>query len=319
MLAAILAFFTDTIIGDPLGRWHPVALMGKFIGWLERLFYSAADSDRLKFIKGALLVIIVLAVSYAAGSGLLYLAYWVRDAYDFRWSEYAVTAVVLSFMIAPKSLAKAGQEIYALLAKDDLHKAREKVGLIVGRDTDKLPPGEVIRATVETVAENTIDGVISPLFFFAIGGLPLAVMYRAANTMDSMLGYRNAKYLCFGRAAARLDDLLNYLPARFTALLFIMSAFLLKLDHQSALAIMRRDAKKHPSPNGGYAEATVAGALGVRLGGVNYYFGEASRRPYMGDPSEALSPRHILEAVQMMYTATVLFLLFSYVIIGFNQ
>ena len=192
--------------------------------------------------------------------------------------------------------------------------ARERVGWIVGRDTQNLNEAEVTRAAVETVSENTVDGVISPLFYFAIGGLPLAIFYRAANTMDSMIAYKNEKYFFFGQIAARLDDILNYVPARITAILFICAAFILRLDYKNAFAMMKRDAKKHPSPNGGYAEATVAGALNVRLGGTNYYFGEPHFRAYMGEPNESLEAEHILGAIRLMYTATILFLIIVFLI-----
>lgn len=211
-------------------------------------------------------------------------------------------------MISPRSLADAANEIYFLLEREDIIRAREKVGWIVGRDTQNLNEAEVARATVETVAENTVDGIISPLFFFAIGGLPLAVAYRAINTMDSMLGYKNEKYFYFGRVAARLDDVANFIPARLTAILFIGAAIVLNLDFKNAFKMMKRDAQKHPSPNGGWAEATVAGALNIRLGGTNYYFGEPHFRAYMGEPNESLEAAHITGAVRMMYTATILFL-----------
>ena len=162
-----------------------------------------------------------------------------------------------------------------------------------------------MRATVETVAENTIDGILSPLFFFALGGAPLAACYRAANTLDSMIGYKNDKYLYFGRFAARLDDVLNYIPARIGALLYILMAALLRYDWKGAWRIVRRDASKHPSPNGGYAEAAVAGALGIRLGGYNSYFGKVSFRAYMGDPRHELGPGHIRQAVHLMYAVAL--------------
>ena len=186
--------------------------------------------------------------------------------------------------------------------------ARVKVGWIVGRDTDKLTEGEATRAPEETISENTVDGVISPLFYFFVGGLPLAVAYRAANTMDSMIGYKNDKYLFFGRVAARADDVWNYIPARLTGLMMVAAAFLLGLDGTNAWRILRRDASKHPSPNGGWTESTVAGALGIRLGGLNYYFGKPSFRTYMGDPLQELEARHISLAIRMMYTVTVMFL-----------
>lgn len=310
MITAILAFFFDLLIGDPQSRWHPVALMGRFIAWLERLFYREAHDPMLKMVSGAVLVAVVLLVSYDVAAGLLYLSYDI----PYAWGSTVVGALMLSFMIAPKSLAKAGRQIYDLLAAGKLPEARKAVGGIVGRDTENLNDAEVTRAAVESIAENTSDGIIAPLFFFAIGGVPLAVLYRAANTMDSMLGYRNDRYLYFGKAAARLDDVLNFIPARITGMLFVMSAFLLSYDAHFALYIMRRDAAKHPSPNGGWAEAAMAGALHIRLGGENSYFGKKSFRAYMGEVMEGTHPQHILAAIRMMLTAVMLFLTLAFVL-----
>ena len=313
MNVAILAFVIDTIIGDPRTKFHPVVLIGKLISLLERFHYRAEDSNGRKFFSGAILVLIVLFLTYDAAAALLYLSYYI----PWEWGRELVAALLLSFTISPQSLAKAGKGIYALLITGDLAEARKKVGWIVGRDTDKLDDSEIARATVETIAENTVDGIISPLFFFVIGGVPLAFLYRAANTMDSMLGYKNEKYLYFGRAAARLDDVLNYIPARLTGLLFVAAASLLGFDAGHAFRMMRRDADKHPSPNGGYAEATVAGALHIRLGGINSYFGKKSFRAYMGEAIEATAPKHIMECIRMMYTATVLFLILAYAVLKF--
>ncbi len=304
-IIALTAFFVDMMIGDPRSKFHPVVLMGNLISLLERFLYNADDSDKTKLIKGGLLTSIVIAVSYIIGLGIANL----YEVIDLKAIGILIEALVLSFMISPRSLAEAGQELHHLLIIDDIEEARRKVGWIVGRDTDKLDESEIVRATVETVAENTVDGIISPLFFFMIGGLPLAIAYRAANTMDSMIGYKNDKYIYFGRTAARLDDVMNYIPARLTALLFIASATILRLDYKNAIAMMKRDAKNHPSPNGGYAEATVAGALNIRLGGYNSYFGKMSFREYMGDPVEVLAPQHIMLTIKMMYTATILFLI----------
>ncbi len=312
MITAFAAFFIDVVLGDPRSRFHPVVLMGNLTSLLERFLYRSQDSNGRKFLSGAILVAIVLLISYEAGAAFLHLSYWVTGETGFWWVNYLMGGLLLSFMISPNSLASAGKELYTLLEQGKMEEARQKVGWIVGRDTDKLEVEGITRATVETISENTVDGIIAPLFFFAIGGVPLAVLYRAANTMDSMLGYKNEKYLYFGRAAARVDDALNYIPARLTGLLFIGSAWLLRFDHKHALEMMKRDAAKHPSPNGGYAEATVAGALHIRLGGVNSYFGVESFRAYMGDAIEKLSPRHILESIRLMYTATVLFLLLAY-------
>ena len=305
MIVEFTAFIIDMIIGDPRTRFHPVVLIGNLISMLEKMLYNVDDSDKKKLFKGGILVAIVISVSYITGLLIVH----ITEMINLTMAGIFIEAFVLSFMISPKSLAEAGKEIYDLLIKEDILEARRKVSWIVGRDTDKLDEPEIVRAAVETIAENTVDGIISPLFFFLIGGLPLAIVYRAANTMDSMIGYKNDKYLYFGRIAARLDDVLNYIPARLTALLFIFSAVILRLDYKNAIAMMKRDANKHPSPNGGYAEATVAGALNIRLGGFNSYFGKKSFREYMGEPLEILSSRHILLTIRMMYTATILFLM----------
>ena len=312
MMTAIIAFLVDTIIGDPNSRWHPVVLMGKLIGALEKWFYQKEDSDGKKFTMGAMLVLITLLVTYEAAAAVMMLSYRIP------WSYGSAVAggILLSFTISPKSLAKAGKGIYTLLILGQLEEARKKVGWIVGRDTENLDDAEIARATVETIAENTVDGIIAPLFFFVIGGVPLAVLYRAANTMDSMIGYKNDKYLYFGRAAAKLDDVLNYIPARITGVLFIFAACVLGFDYKNAYRVMLRDAEKHPSPNGGYAEATVAGALHIRLGGANSYFGKKHFRAYMGDVIEMIAPKHIMECIRMMYTVTVMFILIVYAMFG---
>ena len=308
MIVAVVAFLIDALIGDPRSKLHPVVLMGKLISLLEKILRRDTDSPLKQVFKGGVLVYAVCIVSLAAGLAIELLA----DELPDLAAQIFIQALVLSFMIAPRTLGDAAREIYYLLESDNLVYAREKVGWIVGRDTANLNEADVARATVETVSENTVDGIISPLFYFAIGGLPLAIFYRAVNTMDSMLGYKNDKYFYFGQIAARLDDVANYIPARLTAILFIGAAVILQLDYKNAFKMMRRDASKHPSPNGGYAEATVAGALNIRLGGLNYYFGKPHFRAYMGDPNEILEAAHILGTIRMMYTATILFLMITF-------
>ena len=307
MIVGVVAFLIDALIGDPRSRLHPVVLIGNLISLLEKLLRRDLDSPTKKILKGGILVSVVVAVALLVGLGIEVL---MQDVPSLA-AQIFIQALVLSFMISPRSLGDAGREIYYLLERENLARARQKVGWIVGRDTQNLNEAEVTRATVETVAENTVDGIISPLFYFAVGGLPLAIAYRAINTMDSMLGYKNDKYLYFGRVAARLDDVANFIPARLTGLLFICAAVVLSLDYKNALKMMRRDARKHPSPNGGWAEATVAGALRIRLGGMNYYFGKPHFRAYMGEPEENLEAVHILGAIRMMYTATILFLMIA--------
>ena len=308
MLTAVLAFFIDCVLGDPRSRFHPVVLIGNLIAWLEHCFYHAEDTNERKLLSGGVLVLIVLVVCYEIAWCVLQLLALIPLPHV----GMALEALLLAFMISPKSLAAAGMEIRALLKAGDLPEARRKVGWIVGRDTEKLSVPEVSRAAIETVAENTVDGVLAPLFFYLIGGLPFAVLYRAANTMDSMLGYKNAKYLYFGRVAARLDDVLNYIPARLAGALFVLAAFLLRFDGRGAWRMLRRDAKKHPSPNCGHAEAPTAGALGIRLGGNNYYFGEPHFRAYMGEATREIEADDIQKTVRLMYTVTILFLLFAY-------
>ncbi|MBQ9364953.1 MAG: cobalamin biosynthesis protein CobD [Schwartzia sp.] len=303
-MTAALAFAIDCLIGDPRSNLHPVVIIGKLISLAEKALYNEHDSDKRKFFNGLVLMLFVLSVCWLAAMAAVELLSMAQN----RYLLIAGEALFLKFMISPRSLAEAGREIRDYLISGDLGKARFKVGWIVGRDTDNLSVGDVTRATVETISENTVDGIISPLFFFFVGGLPLAVAYRAANTMDSMIGYKNDKYMFFGRAAARADDAWNYLPARLTGVMLVMAAAALGHDFKSAWRIMRRDAGKHPSPNGGYTESTVAGALGIRLGGLNYYFGKPSFRTYMGDPVKELAPIHITQSIRLMYAVTVMFL-----------
>ncbi len=308
-LGAVLAFFTDSLIGDPRTGMHPVVIMGKFIGWLEKFFRRDEDSPNTQIFKGAILVLLVLSVSWGTTYGLLLLAGKLSNIF-----ADILGVLLLSFFICPRSLAEAGFELRKLLEAGDLSEARRKVGWIVGRDTDALDEAEITRATVETIAENTVDGIIAPLFFYFIGGIPMAALYRAANTMDSMLGYKNEKYLYFGRAAARVDDVLNIIPARITGILTVVSAMLMNYNWKNSWKIMVRDASGHPSPNGGYPEASTAGALNIRLGGFNYYFGKKSFRAYMGDNIEVLTRKKIYEAVMIMYVNTVLFIAISWLV-----
>lgn len=296
------AVILDRLIGDPRTSLHPVVVIGNFIAWLERRLLRTEHSQTHKKLAGALLVAVVLTIVYI-------LVWLIMTGLHFLhpWMAYIGGAVLLSFTISTRSLAEAGREIAGFLNCGNMEQARYKVGWIVGRDTANLDTGEVTRATVETVAENIVDGIISPLFYAAIGGVPLAFLYRAVNTMDSMVGYKNEKYRDFGMVAARVDDVFNYIPARMTGLLIILAAGLLKHDANGAFEAIRRDAVKHPSPNSGFSEAGVAGALGIRLGGLNYYGGVPSLRAYMGNEKCQLTPIHIEQTIQVMYVVTMLF------------
>lgn len=299
VLIPLCAVLIDTAVGDPRSKWHPVVLIGNLIATLERWLRKPDLSVGWQRWAGVLLVFLVLSMVYSVVRDLLYFCNLLHPL-----AGFAGSAVLLSFAITPRSLAEAGHEIRDYLLAGDLVQARAKVGWIVGRDTDSLDEAGVTRATVETVAENIVDGIISPLFYAAIGGVPLAFMYRAVNTLDSMVGYKNEKYLHFGMAAARMDDVFNYIPARLTGLLLILAAAVLRYDAKGAVRMIRRDSAKHPSPNSGLPEAAVAGALGIQLGGLNYYGGIASFRAHMGDPCQPLTAKHIQQTIRLMYVTT---------------
>jgi len=300
-----LALFFDALLGDPVSRMHPVALIGSLIAVLEKWLLNTGDSAFLKKLKGFLLVAVVLSASYGFIWGIVHcLELWLPLP-----AAILVQALLLSFTISPRSLTEAGRKIRKRLEAGDMDCARSQVGQIVGRDTQKLDERGITRATVETMAENIVDGIISPLFFAWLGGVPLAYLYRAVNTMDSMLGYRNARYGDFGMAAARTDDVFNYVPARITGMLIVIASCLLRFDAAGSARAIRRDAAKHPSPNSGISEAGVAGALGIQLGGLNYYGGIASQRATMGEPLNELKAVHIRKTAAMVYVVTVIFVL----------
>lgn len=304
-LIPVAALVVDTIFGDPRSSLHPVVLIGRLISFWERLLYpKQGASHTLLFLLGALVVLLVIAVTGAIVWGIMQVA-----SIAGMIGYVILSTVVLYFTITPRALARDGLEIYHLLRDGNLVKARQRLSWIVGRDTEKLDEPDIARGAVETIAENTTDGILSPLFYFLLFGPIGAACYRAANTMDSMLGYKNNRYLYFGRAAARLDDVLNYIPARITFLLFVMVSAILGFDARNAWKVGLRDAPKHPSPNGGYAEGPIAGALHVQLGGWNYYEGKPEFREYMGDPDRPLNGRDILNSLKIMYGATILFIL----------
>ncbi len=248
-LVPFMALIIDAVIGDPRSDWHPVVLIGKLISTWENKLYPKHHTDNIKlFLYGCGVVLLVLVSVGIVSTVILYIA-----AKAGIFCYFLLSAVLLYVSITPRALARDGMEIYNLLKKGNVETARARLSWIVGRDTDGLNESEISRGTIETVAENTTDGIISPLFYFLLLGPIGAIVYRAGNTMDSMIGYKNERYLFFGRSAARLDDVLNYIPARVTYLLFIIVAFILRLDWRNACVIGFRDANKHPSPNGGYA------------------------------------------------------------------
>lgn len=300
------AFLLDGLVGDPQSKYHPVALIGRCITFYEKKLYKEKDRAQKKIFHGFLTVVLVIFTVLIIAFGLQFIGGTINP-----WIGYTIDVILLYIAISPRSLAEAGLEIANLLRRGLLDEARKRVGYIVGRKTSDLDEGEITRATVETVAENTVDGIIAPLLFFALFGSLGAIFYRTVNTLDSMLGYKNDRYLYFGRVAARLDDMANFIPARITWILYVVAAALLRHDWRAAFRITLRDAHLHPSPNGGYAEAPVAGALHIRLGGYNTYGTETTFRAYMGDPIKPLRSYHIVKTIGLMYICTLLGLVLS--------
>ncbi len=301
ILAAIVL---DLLIGDP--RWlpHPVKLIGSFAAFLEQPLKRLFRNPR---IAGVAAVISVLTVTGLATYGVIAAAGLLHPLL-----ADAVSIFLLYTTFAARDLVGHSLNVYRRLKAGNIAEAREKVSLLVGRDTDCLDETGIVRATVESVAENTVDGVTAPLFFAVLAGPVGAMLYKAVNTLDSTFGYKNERYLEFGWASAKLDDVVNFLPARVTALLTPVAAFCLLLSPRNSLKILLRDRKKHPSPNSGLAEAAVAGALGVQLGGLNYYFGQPSQRPTIGDSVRELERGDIVKTNALMFVtlilATIIFL-----------
>ncbi|MED1797552.1 adenosylcobinamide-phosphate synthase CbiB [Brevibacillus porteri] len=303
------AYLIDRVVGDPRSLLHPVIIMGWWITRLERVIRSLVKEESHLKLAGVLFPLVIVGGSYAVVWLLLWGVTFIHPVL-----AWILGAWLISTTIATKGLADAGMEIARHLVAGDMEAARRSLSMVVGRDTERLDEPEVCRGAVETVAENIVDAIVSPLIFAAIGGAPLAMAYRAANTLDSMVGYKNEKYRNLGWASARFDDVLNYIPARLTALLLVAASWLQRLDWKQCWAMIRRDAHLHPSPNSGLPEAGVAGALGVQLGGLNYYQGVASNRAKMGDAKRPLQASDIVATIRLMYLVSLLCLLVSVMI-----
>ncbi|MCR5168619.1 MAG: adenosylcobinamide-phosphate synthase CbiB [Oscillospiraceae bacterium] len=301
ILPLIIGFLLDALIGDPYSLPHPIRLIGRLISALEKLV-------RDHFIDltagGVFLALTVLVLSAGTAFGVLFLCYRVNV-----WLGIAVESVLCYYMIAARCLQKESMKVYIAISENDTEKARKAVSMIVGRDTAVLDRDGIIRAAVETVAENTSDGVTAPVIYMALFGAVGGFFYKAANTMDSMIGYRNEKYEKLGKFAAKLDDLLNYIPSRLTALVMILSSFILGYDGKNALKIWRRDRRKHASPNSAQTESVCAGAMNIRLAGDAYYFGELHKKEYIGDDIRPIENEDIRRANKLMYAASIIILI----------
>lgn len=297
--AVLLGFLLDLLLGDPAWMPHPVIYMGKAITKLEGFLRPRLPkTEKGEFIGGYILTVALPVGSLLFFGSICWLGYCVHPVLGF-----ALQTLWCWQALAMKGLAQESRNVYLELEKGDLVGGRKAVSRIVGRDTAELTEEGVIKAAVETVAENFSDGVLAPLFYMLIGGAPLAMVYKSINTMDSMVGYKNEKYLYFGRAAAKLDDVANYLPSRIAAMFWIFSAAVTGFDWKQAWKIWRRDCRNHASPNSAQTESACAGALGIQLAGPSWYFGKKYEKPYIGDALRPVEPRDILRANRMLYGA----------------
>lgn len=297
----LIAYIVDLLVGDPRPLPHPVVLMGKCISLMELIIRRFVHSPRGLKLAGAGIVIVIVGGSYIVTAILLHLLALIHP-----FLTYAAGTWLISTTIAARGLSQAAHEIRLSLTQGRLQSARQQVGMVVGRDSAQMNASEISRAAVETVAENTVDAVVAPLFYAFIAGPPGAMAYRAANTLDSMLGYRDNRYLYLGWASAKFDDIINYIPARLTGLLMLVAVWMTNRDVKGGLKALLKDAGKHPSPNAGIPESVVAGALQVRLGGLNYYRGQPSFKAYMGSGNATVLPSHIRPAVDLMLLTSFL-------------
>lgn len=296
-----IAFAMDAVLGDPSWFPHPVRIIGKFAAGLERPLRSLC---RNAFIAGLVLWLIVLLFVGGIVGGILFTAYRIHPL-----AGDILGIFLLYFGMAGRDLIDHSRRVHKSLVTNDLPEARRRLSMMVGRDTANLDQAGIVRATVESVAESLLDGVTAPIFFAVLGG-PVGIwLYKVVNTLDSMFGHKDRQYILFGRTAAKIDDAANYIPARLTAWLVSVAALLTGFNARNSLRILRRDGRKHSSPNAGLCEAAFAGAMEMRLGGLNYYDGQPEYLPTLGDDQQPLTTRHIRQANWLMIATTLLFLL----------
>lgn len=301
----ILAFLLDCVLGDPYNFPHPVKFIGKYIKFFENKVLKKVHSDKeLKYKYGFILLVTTCLIVYGSTFVILFVAKSI-NIYLF----YILNIILLWTSIAPKCLANEAYKVYKELVNKNIDEARKKISYLVSRDTKELDFQSIAKATIETVFENTSDGIIAPLFFAAIGGTPLAMCYKAVSTLDSMVGYHNQKYEHFGFFSAKADDILNFIPARVSGLLIVVSSVFLNYDYKSSWEIFLRDRKNHKSPNSAHPEAAGAGALGLRLGGATSYFGKVTNKPYIGNKNKEIETTDIIKSVKLMYISTILWIL----------
>ena len=305
LIAIVAGFILDLIFGDPHSLPHPICLIGNLISFLERNLRKVFGfSNTGLLFGGGVLVLVVISTCFALPYALLYLAGMVNP-----WLAFALETLMFYQIFATKCLRDESMKVYYALQKGDLDEARLMLSWIVGRDTKNLSEAEVTKGAVETIAENTADGIIAPMFYMFLGGAPLAFLYKGINTMDSMVGYKNEKYLYFGRCAAKLDDVANFIPARITGLLMIGAAYFLNLDVQGAWKTFWRDRYNHLSPNSAMTESVAAGALNIQLGGGHFYFGKWVHKDTIGDDIRPVKAEDIVATNNLLYMTAILSLI----------
>ena len=305
LIAIVAGFILDLIFGDPHSLPHPICLIGNLISFLERnLRKIFGFSNNGLLFGGGVLVLIVISTCFALPYALLYLAGMVNP-----WLAFALETLMFYQIFATKCLRDESMKVYYALQKGDLDEARLMLSWIVGRDTKNLSEAEVTKGAVETIAENTADGIIAPMFYMFLGGAPLAFLYKGINTMDSMVGYKNEKYLYFGRCAAKLDDVANFIPARITGVLMIGAAYFLNLDVQGAWKTFWRDRYNHLSPNSAMTESVAAGALNIQLGGGHFYFDKWVHKDTIGDDIRPVKAEDIVATNNLLYMTAILSLI----------
>lgn len=309
MISIVIGFILDWIIGDPQNPYHPVRFTGNLGQGCEKIFRKIfKNSLRL---AGLLTWICVVGISFFVPFILIYFFNKINPIIGI-----IVSGIIIYFCIASKGLKTEGLKVIKVLKSGDIIEARKRLSYIVGRDTENLDEEAIVRAVIETVAENMSDGIIAPLFFIGIGGAPFGMLYKAVNTCDSMFGYKNEKYKDFGFFSAKLDDIFNYIPARLTGYFIIISSFILRLDFKNSFKIYKRDKYNHTSPNSAHPEAAVAGALNIRLGGENYYFGKIVKKPTIGDKKKTIEISDLHKTNNILLLVSILGLILSVAIRG---
>mgnify|MGYP000912077673 FL=1 len=301
-----IAYVLDLIFGDPQNVVHPVQVIGKIISAGEKVLLR----KKYKFLAGAVLNIFTVSITYTS---MYLISKSVKISVFFMIIEIYLMYTIFSI----NSLAREGNRVYRILKEGDIEKARKDLSYLVSRDTETMDEKMIIRSTMETISENTVDGIVAPMFYMFLGGMPLAMAYKAINTLDSMVGYKNEKYMDFGKFSAKVDDAANFIPARITGILIVLASMILGYDYKNSLKIFIRDRKNHSSPNSAHSEASVAGALGVQFGGKVSYFGKEIDKPTIGDKIKDFELEDIRKNIRIMYVTSFLSLvIFSLIFTG---